>query len=501
MSDLVFYYDETEHSRRINYQTVSASNYYDNFITVIVGWDRDREEDIRKKYDDFENKYSERKNAKGELKSTTLQQKKFQYGLASQDKNNILFIRDFLSIIDEDFHVYFSVSSKIEYIVFQLFSDYKNCLFIDADAMKYSITKVLNVYRPENVIDCLCNSPNKFVDELISFFKKCIDHNRNSGELKKQENQAFEEIISYLENVSVIPKDEWNYRLPFEGFLKYLKEESIGTYRLILDKEGSPDTESKTLKAAKEIGIENVSEGDSSELFGLRIADMLVGIIAKLMKALRDSLCYHSFEEANKKKILDNKWFDLNEMQFETYKRLSSIICKWDHAWYKSYAGNYSDDLLSLISLFQYIDHFEAPEQIKSNLLMQGEYFNGFVCDQLKQYFDKRRNKLPIEHLSKSDDEFFLNQKGAKVFFDVERQPALKIDTSIVVEVLSIGMSNAGRPLVTILKNGQPVCCRLPVELSKWAQTLIGFANMGENLFPTRVRFTKTSNHYYADIL
>ena len=27
-----FFYDETEHSRKINYQTITASNYYDNFI-------------------------------------------------------------------------------------------------------------------------------------------------------------------------------------------------------------------------------------------------------------------------------------------------------------------------------------------------------------------------------------------------------------------------------------------------------------------------------------
>ena len=26
-----FYYDESEHSRKINYTTISASNYYDNF--------------------------------------------------------------------------------------------------------------------------------------------------------------------------------------------------------------------------------------------------------------------------------------------------------------------------------------------------------------------------------------------------------------------------------------------------------------------------------------
>ncbi len=37
MSKYNFYYDESEHSRKINYQTVSASNYYDNFVTMVVG--------------------------------------------------------------------------------------------------------------------------------------------------------------------------------------------------------------------------------------------------------------------------------------------------------------------------------------------------------------------------------------------------------------------------------------------------------------------------------
>ena len=68
MSEYVFYYDETEHSRKINYKTVSASNYYDNFITVIVGWEKAREEQIKEKYHNFEDQYSSRKNGQGELK-------------------------------------------------------------------------------------------------------------------------------------------------------------------------------------------------------------------------------------------------------------------------------------------------------------------------------------------------------------------------------------------------------------------------------------------------
>ena len=56
MSTYEFYYDETEHSRKINYNTVSASNYYDNFVTMIVGWSSEKNE-ILQRYAAFEDMF------------------------------------------------------------------------------------------------------------------------------------------------------------------------------------------------------------------------------------------------------------------------------------------------------------------------------------------------------------------------------------------------------------------------------------------------------------
>ena len=47
MTHYNFYYDESEHSREINHQTISASNYYDNFVAVFLGWDISQEEKIK----------------------------------------------------------------------------------------------------------------------------------------------------------------------------------------------------------------------------------------------------------------------------------------------------------------------------------------------------------------------------------------------------------------------------------------------------------------------
>ena len=103
-----FFYDETEHSRKINYQTVTASNYYDNFISTIVGWISADESDIVERYLAFEAKYDYRKKS-GELKSQTMRTRDLQIGFASLNKNTIGFYEDFISLIDERIVIYFSV--------------------------------------------------------------------------------------------------------------------------------------------------------------------------------------------------------------------------------------------------------------------------------------------------------------------------------------------------------------------------------------------------------
>lgn len=497
-----FYYDESEHSRKINYNTITAENYYDNFVSVIVGWSQEREDAIFEKYSAFEAKYTERKDKNGELKSQTLKQNQFEFGFASLSKQNVQFIDDFLSLFDKEIKFYFSISSKIEYLVLQLFSEYTNSIFVDADAMKYSITKTLVTYRPKEVIKCIYDSPESFVTILKEFFRVRIKYNKKNIELKKQESNAFDEILIYLDNVSVTPEIHWDYHMPFDGFKKYLQEEQIGDYFLTLDKEGKLDEKSKTLQAACDIGLKNVVEADSLSSCGLRMADMMAGILSKLLKSLCDSLRYHSFEEGIEKRLLNVKWFQVNECQLNLYKKLYKIICEWDHAWYKSYAGIYSDDLITFISLLNFMNHFESIEQIQTDIAMQGEYFNAFVCEQLSDYFERRRNKLPIEPIAESNAEFFLNQRGAKIYFDLEKQPQLPLcDGSQTFDVLSVGVDKNFVPLITISKDRVPMCFRLPEELSEWASSAVGMANMGTNLFPSKVTFTCVGGKYYADIL
>lgn len=229
MSKYNFYYD-----RKINYKTVSASNYYDNFITMIIGWLAEKD-DILQRHTAFETKYSDRKDHNGEIKSTMLQQKQFKYGFASLNKQNAQFVNDFLSLFDEDIHIYFSVSSKIEYLVLQIFQGYRNSFLVDADLMKYSITKALVMYRPQEIIKCLYESPEDFLEELKKFFRDRIECNKNNPQLKQKETEAFQQILFILDDISDALEIDWDYHMSFDGFKKYLVEKNILNYHLIID--------------------------------------------------------------------------------------------------------------------------------------------------------------------------------------------------------------------------------------------------------------------------
>lgn len=61
--------------------------------------------------------------------------------------------------------------------------------------------------------------------------------------------------------------------------------------------------------------------------------------------------------------------------------------------------------------------------------------------------------------------------------------------------------SGNGLSLVMIPENEEPVCYKLPVEYSEWAMTVVGMANMGENIFQGEAVFSFVYGQYYVDII
>ena len=495
----IFFYDETEHSRKINYETVTANNYYDNFITGIVGWKAEDDKCISDRYLAFESKYDYRKKD-GELKSQTMKAKDFRLGFASLNNRTIELYEDLVSLFDEKIIIYFSVFSKIEYVISQLFVNYHNSMFVDVDYMKYSIIKAINVYRPQNVIEAIYKEPQIFVKELRSFLEDRIIKNQANTALKEHENQAFQEILLLLEDTEVPETLDWSYFAPFDGFKKLLTEMNVNEYQLMIDREGK---ESHTLNSAKNVGLKNVIEEDSKDYVGIRMADMLAGLISRLMQSLKISLTGNYKEGEINKTLLDSGWFALNQRQLDLYKKLYRIICENNDYWYKAFSGIYSDDLVAFVALLQFMNHFSDADEIRnSKIEMQPEYYNAFVCESLNERYKIMRNKLPIDPILEDDKNYFYNQRGAIVYKDISNQPMLPLySRKNEFYVLSVGFSQNGTPLVTISENDKPICYRLPNEYSDCTMTVAGFSSMGERLFPSKVLFSLIGGRYLVDIL
>ena len=494
-----FYYDESEHSRSIGFDTVTAENFYDNFITIIVGWKAENEHEIQERYYSFERKYIDR-HPDGELKSDTIKNKQVRYGFASTAKGNVGFFDDYLSLFTNDVYVYVSTFSKVEYIVNQLFKDYKNSLLIDMDMMRYSIIKSLVIYKPSELVDAIYNNPHNIVDSMRRFFKDRIEKNKRNPSLKEKETESFEQVLLLLDDIEPIDCVDWDYTPPFVGFRRFLDENSISDYSLIIDREGEHQ---KTVLAAKSVGLKNVDDEKSDNHFGIRMADMLAGMLGKLMKSLCKAI-HPSKPDVIEKTVLSTEWYQLSESQLVLYKKLYHVVCELNNCWYKSFAGTYADDLVCITALLNFMNHFKNSEEIKKDIAMQGEYFNACVCEALEQDYQRKRNKLPVEpippsHIKKN---YYLNQRGAKVYYDIQNQPVLLIPNgSIKYKVLSVGFEKNMVPLITIAERGLPVCYRIPIELSEWAFMVVAISNMGETMFPGEVVFTKKNGKYYADIL
>lgn len=250
------------------------------------------------------------------------------------------------------------------------------------------------------------------------------------------------------------------------------------------------------------MGLCAICEADSINSCGIRMADMLAGIISKLLKALHATLSYTSPEIRVSKKILDKSWFAVNERQLALYKKIYQVAIDLNKAWYKAFAGTYADDLIIFIALLSFMNHFESVADINNNLDMQGEYFNAYACENLSDYYKRMQTKLPIDPVIETSMDYFLNRRGAKVYFDITKQPLLNINNRrLIYEVLSVGLSKEMIPMITVQEGHETKCYRIPKELSDWALTVVGLANRGQNLFPSKVRFTKTETGCLVDIL
>lgn len=500
MDKIIFYYDEAEHSRKLTKETIEAENFVNEFYAAIVGLDDTKKVDFEETYGNFEEKYKKLYTISGELKSRVIKQNKYKYGLVSLKPMDMELISELMDLIMQfDLRIYFCVFNKLEYIIIQLLNEYRNNLFLDADSLKYSISKLITLYKPERVIESIYTEDNSFLVELRKFIVEVRKKNKAEGK-RELETEAIEQMLIILDEISEEFCIDWNYDIAFGGFDKYLTEEEIKDYALIIDKEG----DGATLRSAQKVGIINSCEADSMEEVGLRMADFVVGILSSFIKAIHNGFDCGPTEKTKHLQFLHRKWFEVDETKLEIYKKIKHVVIDLHRAWYKTYCGNYSDDFLYFICLLNYFADFE--DIVDYNKYTKEEHqirLNNGAVGALSEQFSKFGTRVRID-TAKIEDGVYYNQKGAKCYTDYRKHEVLPIDKKqgSKIYVLSVGFfGNMEKACATVHDNGIAKCYLLPDELMEWVQTMVGLSYMGGNLFPSVVEFGCIKGKYYAKLI
>lgn len=389
-----YYYDETEHSRKITLKTVESDNFYHSFSTAIVGCETDNVAKMNSDYAAFETKYKYRADKHGEIKSKTLgNQKQTKYGFASMPKGNKEFILDYLKLVEDNNLVfYFSFENKFDLIVRQLFDNSISLPF----SLVYSLSKLITLYNPTDVIKVmLSDSINVTVlfKTLYSFFDDIISRDANN-EYKRKEYEACLSLKSEL--MSLESKNDltllnlsidWLYYRPFVGLIEHGCDTNSSLY---IDHEGEYGEISSAVEAARTVGFKGAIDADSVHVAGLRIADIMAGLIMNFTKAIHNDLVYIDISDGLNRKLLSRDWFDINDLDFELYGRISRILhnnCFSDHGEVPVYISYYPDNLITFISFIDCINSYKTLSFLRKHTDFLQNEVQSITVSNLQMYF------------------------------------------------------------------------------------------------------------------
>ena len=386
----IFYYDEIFHTRRITKGYMDDILNCDSYIGAAIGWNASKDEIVREKYKFFEEKYKAFYGI-DELKSDIYKKKFYEYGIASFKKEQLNFYKDYFSFLENGQYIYLCVLSKLETVVRQIIAPHYGYSSQEGQSLLYIITKAIWLYRPDNVVNALFDESNDFLTELKSFLRKKVREIRNI-EHKGLELNAFRQCLQLIDdNIHSYLNLDWNYEVAFWGLKSLIEELQLNENRLslFLDNEGAADTDSKTLLAARKAGFPQTIELDSKKEIGVRMADLLCGFAGRIIRALEESYRYKN-EEFMNLKLLNDKWFQINEEQFELYKKIANVFFVLNNNYYMSFAGVYGDDISSFFILFRYFDEFDTfSNYSKTEVKKHSELFNEFTCQKLVQDYQR----------------------------------------------------------------------------------------------------------------
>lgn len=334
-----------------------------------------------------------------ELKGADLLKNNFDFGIASMSERELNFYINLLDLLlkyDVD-NLLFMIS-KMSIITSSRLQNF--FYYIDANIsispflLKYIITKFTDIEASEEVIKA-------FLDKNISTYyllklirqdmKSIVQNNKNNTRMFKQINSYREiiEIINHnLHNSSKLEEPELSLSFDWEkvkwAFDLWITERKFKNIKddiiLFLD-EGIPKNIFEDLNFYKI----NANCNSKSHI-GLQITDMIVVIVGKLISQLKVNTRY-DFKNPEKRVLLDKKYFEMNEKQFNLVKKLYDYILNREGK-YHFINDVYFDESVLLQTYLEYIAYYETYVN----------YINSKKVNHSEQHFREMINLLETKY-------------------------------------------------------------------------------------------------------
>lgn len=408
----VFYFDETFHEEKITIKpngTINALLEDKNncYVGVFWGCKQEKLPEVIEPLIDLEKKYKKAFTLSDtkEFKSTTFSPKNFKYGICSFSQLILKYYEDlFQLLLKVNPIIQINIVSKIEWMLRSVFIHAKLPPYINANAFFYSLTKFFIVYQPKEVFAqmaavCDMESAEQFRLYLIQIIDKVVQATQHI-QRKQKEINALSELSIILEDTvfetAFESKFDFIYLANFEGLCNLLSEKNIDLkhIKIVIDRE------EETFKAAQQFQFGKVKQADSKNSIQIRLADHLCGFVGKMIKALTDDLSQKEeritdYNRINKealvdKRLLSQKWFNLDERRYSLYKLIYNVLVVNCEAYWATMTMSYSDQATSFYSLLRYINSYEDYTQFKAvELSAHTEYFNTCCLEEMSRAYSE----------------------------------------------------------------------------------------------------------------
>ncbi|MCM3692182.1 hypothetical protein [Neobacillus niacini] len=376
-------------------ETIRMTNPYDErkkiklgndnmhvYVADLIKIDEESLHEIEEKYKLLEKEYMSSRNFPDneELKGKYILGKNFKYGIASLKGRELDFYISLFDLLLENHvdNLLFSIN-KMSLVADKRLTSWilklEEKRFIEsARLLKYSLVKYMEIEASYSVIQSFFDS-NKGNREVLTEIQKdmaaFVEKNKDIKRMNVQIKE-YKKLIQTIRNTKHLiqntPFDEvtfdWN-KVSFDIDL-WITEMSLAnkfnvqSSELILD-EGIP------LEPFKKLNFQSIKlDEDSKNHVGLRISDVLVVISGKYISKLAIE---HRYDKSNpeKRKLLPNDWFQLDEKQFDLLKKMKKYFFPNDST-FCFIIDTYFDDALLFETYFRYIGSYESFNDYKKHL-------------------------------------------------------------------------------------------------------------------------------------